>query len=186
VLVDTAFENTKTGLRDWFRVIHVVLTGKKGVAALEVQRGLGFGSYRTAHYPCMRVRAGLVDPQAAEDWRNRATSCLDRVTSWHTPGRSSRCCNLLLFEKRMAHHRLPRLSVCFLPLEAQKPQFRLRPPSVGRLSALLSHTAAERQILKAVIRGQLFPHIYGLLPVGAVVSVATLERTPDGAIKLPA
>jgi uncharacterized protein (DUF952 family) len=34
--------------------------------------------------------------------------------------------------------------------------------------------------------GQLFPHIYGLLPVGAVVSVAPLERTPDGAVKLPA
>jgi uncharacterized protein (DUF952 family) len=34
--------------------------------------------------------------------------------------------------------------------------------------------------------GQLFPHIYGFLPVGAVVSTATLERTPDGAIKLPA
>jgi uncharacterized protein (DUF952 family) len=33
--------------------------------------------------------------------------------------------------------------------------------------------------------GQLFPHIYGLLPVGAVVSVATLERAPDGAVKLP-
>jgi uncharacterized protein (DUF952 family) len=34
--------------------------------------------------------------------------------------------------------------------------------------------------------GQLFPHTYGLLPVGAVVSVAMLERTPDGAVKLPA
>jgi len=34
--------------------------------------------------------------------------------------------------------------------------------------------------------GQLFPHIYGLLPVEAVVEVATLERTPDGAFKLPA
>src|SRR5450631_1686863 len=34
--------------------------------------------------------------------------------------------------------------------------------------------------------GQLFPHIYGHLPVGAVVSVATLERTPDGAVRLPA
>jgi uncharacterized protein (DUF952 family) len=34
--------------------------------------------------------------------------------------------------------------------------------------------------------GQLFPHIYGFLPIEAVVSVATLERTPDGAIKLPA
>jgi len=34
--------------------------------------------------------------------------------------------------------------------------------------------------------GQLFPHIYGLLPINAVVSVAKLERTADGAIKLPA
>jgi uncharacterized protein (DUF952 family) len=34
--------------------------------------------------------------------------------------------------------------------------------------------------------GHLFPHIYGLLPVEAVVSVATLERTPDGSVKLPA
>jgi uncharacterized protein (DUF952 family) len=32
---------------------------------------------------------------------------------------------------------------------------------------------------------QLFPHIYGLLPVGAVVSVATVERTTDGAVRLP-
>jgi len=40
----------------------MMLTGKKGVAALEVQRVFGFGSNRTAHYLCHRVRAGLVDP----------------------------------------------------------------------------------------------------------------------------
>jgi uncharacterized protein (DUF952 family) len=34
--------------------------------------------------------------------------------------------------------------------------------------------------------GQLFPHIYGRLPAGAVVSVAALERTADGLVKLPA
>jgi len=34
--------------------------------------------------------------------------------------------------------------------------------------------------------GQLFPHIHGRLPAGAVVSVATLERTPDGTVRLPA
>lgn len=62
VLVGTVFENTNIGLRDWFRVIHMMMTSKKGVAALEVQRVMGFGSYRTAHYLCMRVRAGLVDP----------------------------------------------------------------------------------------------------------------------------
>ena len=34
--------------------------------------------------------------------------------------------------------------------------------------------------------GQLFPHIYGRLPVGAVVSIASLERTDDGTVRLPA
>ena len=34
--------------------------------------------------------------------------------------------------------------------------------------------------------GQLFPHIHGRLPVGAVVSAATLERTADGMVRLPA
>lgn len=63
VLVSTVFQDTKIGLRDWFRVIHMMLTGKKGVAALEVQRVLGFGSYRTAHYMCHRIRAALVDPE---------------------------------------------------------------------------------------------------------------------------
>jgi uncharacterized protein (DUF952 family) len=33
--------------------------------------------------------------------------------------------------------------------------------------------------------GQLFPHIYGALPMAAVVSVVPLERTADGAVKLP-
>ena len=33
--------------------------------------------------------------------------------------------------------------------------------------------------------GQLFPHIHGVLPMDAVVSVMPLERTPDGAVKLP-
>jgi uncharacterized protein (DUF952 family) len=33
--------------------------------------------------------------------------------------------------------------------------------------------------------GQLFPHIHGSLPVGAVVSVTPLERTADGMVRLP-
>jgi uncharacterized protein (DUF952 family) len=34
--------------------------------------------------------------------------------------------------------------------------------------------------------GELFPHIYGVLAVDAVISVAPLERAVDGAVKLPA
>jgi transposase-like protein len=64
-LVGTIFENTNTPLRDWFRVIHMMLTSKKGVSALQIYRVLGFGSYETALYMCHRIRAGL----ANEDFR---------------------------------------------------------------------------------------------------------------------
>jgi len=33
--------------------------------------------------------------------------------------------------------------------------------------------------------GELFPHIYGRLPAEAAVSVTALERTADGAVRLP-
>jgi transposase-like protein len=65
VLVGTVFENTKYPLRDWFRVIHMMLTSKKGVSALQVHRVIGTGSYRTAWHMCHRIRAGL----ANEDFR---------------------------------------------------------------------------------------------------------------------
>jgi transposase-like protein/IS1 family transposase len=61
VLVGTVFENTNIGLRDWFRVIHLMLTSKKGISARQVHRYMGFGSYKTAWYMCHRVRVGLQD-----------------------------------------------------------------------------------------------------------------------------
>jgi transposase-like protein len=59
VLVGTIFENTNKPLRDWFRVIHLMLTSKKGISSLQVMRYMGFGSYKTALYVCNRIRAGL-------------------------------------------------------------------------------------------------------------------------------
>jgi transposase-like protein len=65
VLVNTIFENTNKPLREWFRVIHLMLTSKKGISALQIHRMMGFGSYRTAWYMCHRIRAGM----ATEDFR---------------------------------------------------------------------------------------------------------------------
>jgi len=62
-ITGTIFENTKKPLRQWFRVIHMMLTSKKGVSSLQVHRVLGFGSYETALYMCNRVRAGLADEE---------------------------------------------------------------------------------------------------------------------------
>lgn len=59
VLVGTIFENTNKPLRDWFRVMHLMLTSKKGISSLQVMRYMGFGSYNTALLMCNKIRAAL-------------------------------------------------------------------------------------------------------------------------------
>ena len=67
--VGTIFENSNVGMLRWFKVLYLMLTGKKGVSALEIHRTLGaeygakVGSYKTSWYMCHRLRAGLADPQ---------------------------------------------------------------------------------------------------------------------------
>jgi transposase-like protein len=58
-ITGTVFENTNVDLRDWFRVMHLMLTAKKGISARQIHRFMGFGSYKTAWYMCHRIRAGL-------------------------------------------------------------------------------------------------------------------------------
>jgi len=62
-ITGTIFENTNKPLRDWFRVIHLMLTSKKSVSARQIHRTLGFGSYETAWSMCHRVRGGLADKE---------------------------------------------------------------------------------------------------------------------------
>jgi transposase-like protein len=62
-IAGTIFENTNKPLREWFRVVHLMLTSKKGISALQVQRVMGFGSYGTAHSMCHKIRAALVEPE---------------------------------------------------------------------------------------------------------------------------
>lgn len=60
-IAGTVFENTNKPLRDWFRVLHMMVTSKKGVSALQVHRTMGFGSYKTAWYMCHRLRSAMQD-----------------------------------------------------------------------------------------------------------------------------
>jgi len=61
VLVGTVFENTKYPLREWFRIIHLILTSKKGISVLQIHRAIGTGSYSSAQSMCRRIRAGLAN-----------------------------------------------------------------------------------------------------------------------------
>ena len=63
VIAGTIFENTNKTLREWFRVVHLMLTSKKGMSALQIQRIMGFGSYETAHSMCHKIRAALIAPE---------------------------------------------------------------------------------------------------------------------------
>jgi len=58
-LTGTIFENTNYPLREWFQVILMMCQAKKGMSALQVQRHIGMGSYRTAWYMCHRIRAAM-------------------------------------------------------------------------------------------------------------------------------
>jgi transposase-like protein len=62
-IAGTIFENTNKPLRQWFKVVHLMTTSKKGISALQIQRQLGFGSYGTAHSMCHKIRAAMIEPE---------------------------------------------------------------------------------------------------------------------------
>lgn len=61
VITKTIFENTNYPLKTWFQVIYLMLQSKKGISALQVQRLIGSGAYKTAWYMCHRIRAAMRD-----------------------------------------------------------------------------------------------------------------------------
>jgi IS1 family transposase/transposase-like protein len=63
VIAGTIFENTNKPLREWFRVVHLMLTSKKGISSLQIQRMMGFGSYETALNMTHKIRAALMEPE---------------------------------------------------------------------------------------------------------------------------
>jgi hypothetical protein len=60
-IAGTIFENTNKPLRDWFKVVHLMLTSKKGMSALQIYRFMGFGSYKTAWLMCHKIRTALME-----------------------------------------------------------------------------------------------------------------------------
>src|SRR4051794_14004572 len=65
LLAGTLFEQTKTGLARWFLVIHLATSSKGGIAAAELQRQMGSGSYQTAWSWLHKLRKAMVRPDRA-------------------------------------------------------------------------------------------------------------------------
>jgi IS1 family transposase len=62
-IAGTIFENTNKPLRQWFKVVHLMLTSKKGISSLQIQRQMGFGSYETALNMTHKIRTALMEPE---------------------------------------------------------------------------------------------------------------------------
>jgi transposase-like protein len=66
VTVGTVFERSKIPLRKWLVAWYMLCTSKKGVSALQIQRMLEIGSYRSAWFMMHRIRFALRDPIFAD------------------------------------------------------------------------------------------------------------------------
>lgn len=62
VTVGTIFEDSKVPLRKWLVAWYLLCSSKKGFSALQIQRALELGSYRTAWFMMHRIRYALRDP----------------------------------------------------------------------------------------------------------------------------
>jgi len=60
VLKDTIFEGTRLPLQKWFYAIHLMLSAKKGLSAMQLARNLDV-SWNTAWYASMRIRCAMQD-----------------------------------------------------------------------------------------------------------------------------
>lgn len=66
VTVGTIFEDSHIPLRKWVRAFHLMCSSKKGISALQLQRNLGLGSYRTAWHMAHRIRLAMkCEPMAS-------------------------------------------------------------------------------------------------------------------------
>jgi transposase-like protein len=60
VRTGTVFERSHIPLHKWLLGTHIMAASKKSVSALQLQRMLGLGSYRTAWFMCHRIREAMV------------------------------------------------------------------------------------------------------------------------------
>ena len=62
VTAGTIMHHSKLPLTTWFWAAYLMATHSNGISALQLQRQLGFGSYKTAWLMCAKLRRSMVAP----------------------------------------------------------------------------------------------------------------------------
>lgn len=73
VTVGTIFEDSKIALHKWLLAFHLMCSSKKGISALQLQRELELGSYRSAWFMCHRIRWAMTQSPMAEALKMKGT-----------------------------------------------------------------------------------------------------------------
>ena len=63
--IGTVYEDSKVPLNKWLLATHLMCASKKGISALQLQRELALGSYRTAWFMAHRIREAMIDTDTA-------------------------------------------------------------------------------------------------------------------------
>jgi transposase-like protein len=59
VMIGTVMEDSHITLRQWVQAFHSMCSHKKGISALQLQRNLGLGSYKSAWHLAHRIRLAM-------------------------------------------------------------------------------------------------------------------------------
>ena len=60
----TIFQNSKVSLSKWLHALFFMMSGKRGISALELQKHLGLKSYKTSWGMLQKIRMALIDRDA--------------------------------------------------------------------------------------------------------------------------
>ncbi|MDP3406025.1 MAG: IS1595 family transposase [Brevundimonas sp.] len=95
--IGTVYEDSKVPLNKWLLATHLMCASKKGISALQLQRELALGSYRTAWFMAHRIREALIDTsdtplggegkvvEADETYYGKPAGSPKKITSKGTP-----------------------------------------------------------------------------------------------------
>ena len=64
--IGTVYEDSKVPLNKWLLATHLMCASKKGISALQLQRELALGSYRTAWFMAHRIREAMIETDAGQ------------------------------------------------------------------------------------------------------------------------
>jgi transposase len=68
----TPLEGTRKPFKVWFRAMFEISTHRTGISAKDLQRMMGFGSYKTAWTWLRKLRATLADPECEKIAKSKA------------------------------------------------------------------------------------------------------------------